>query len=184
SPSWLVPSETSAVAVIGTATQPTMFDFGPEAGDPDLPSIVNGMTAIGAVHGNPLASGLWAVAPSEVGPTPAGGGAAGSVSFDLVTLSKAFDPAVSSPATDLWQGSLATVGALSLVTVQPGQTATIPVTITPSGPKGTVVSGTLYVDQLVVGSTAIVNDINFSDPAPTEPNANELVGLPYQYTIG
>ncbi|HEX4701201.1 MAG TPA: S8 family serine peptidase, partial [Pseudonocardiaceae bacterium] len=106
SPSWLVPSETSAVAVIGTATQPTMFDFGPEAGDPDLPSIVNGTTAIGVAHGNPLASGLWAVAPSEVGPTPAGGGAAGSVSFDLVTLSKAFDPAVSSPATDLWQGSL------------------------------------------------------------------------------
>jgi hypothetical protein len=43
---------------------------GPEAGDPDLPSIVNGTTAIGAVHGNPLASGMWAAAPSELGPTP------------------------------------------------------------------------------------------------------------------
>jgi hypothetical protein len=184
SPAWLVPSETSAVALIATATQPMMFDYGPEAGDPDLPSIVNGTTAIGAVHGNPLASGLWATAPSELGPTPVGGGAPGTVTYDLVALSKGFDPAVSSPATDLWQGSVSPVGALTLVTVQPGQTATIPVTITPSGPKGSVVRGTLYVDQLVVGSTNVVNDINFNDPAPTEPNANELVGIPYQYKIG
>jgi len=184
SPSWLVPSETDAFALIGTATQPAMFDYGPEAGDPDLPSIVNGTTAIGAVHGNPLASGLWATAPSELGPTPAAGGAAGSITFDAVALTRAFDPAVSSPATDLWAGSVSAVGALTLVTVQPGQTATIPVTITPSGPAGTVVRGTLFVDQLVVGNAAVVNDINFADPAPTEPNANELVGIPYQYTIG
>ncbi|HEY3609066.1 MAG TPA: S8 family serine peptidase [Pseudonocardiaceae bacterium] len=184
SPAWLVPSETSAVALIATATQPMMFDYGPEAGDPDLPSIVNGTTAIGAVHGDPLASGLWATAPAELGPTPVGGGAPGTATFDLVVLAKGFDPAVSSPATDLWQGSVSALGAFTLVTVQPGQTATIPVTITPSGPKGSVVRGTLYVDQLVVGSTAVVNDINYNDPAPTEPNANELVGIPYQYTIG
>ena len=147
-------------------------------------SIVNGTTAIGAVHGTPLASGLWAAAPSELGPTPVGGGAPGTTTFDVVALTKGFDPAVSSPATDLWQGSVAAVGAFTLVTVQPGQTATIPVTITPSGRKGSVVSGTLYVDQLVVGSTNVVNDINFADPAPTEPNANELVGIPYEYKIG
>ena len=184
SPAWLVPSETDAMALIATASQPAMFDWGPEAGDPDLPSIVNGTTAIGAVHGNPLASGLWAAAPSEVGPTPAGGGAPGTVTFDAVALTRAFDPAVTSTATDLWTGSVSAVGALSLVTVQPGQTATIPVTITPSGAKGTVVRGTLFVDQLVVGATGVVNDINFADPDPTEPNANELVGIPYQYTIG
>jgi hypothetical protein len=184
SPAWLVPSETSAVAMIATATQPMMFDYGPEAGDPDLPSIVNGTTAIGAVHGNPLASGMWAAAPSELGPTPVGGGAPGTTTFDVVALTKGFDPAVSSPATDLWQGSVSAVGAFTLVTVQPGQTVTIPVTITPSGARGSVVRGTLYVDQLVVGSTNVVNDINFADPAPTEPNANELVGIPYEYKIG
>ncbi|HEX9334665.1 MAG TPA: hypothetical protein VF892_02220, partial [Pseudonocardiaceae bacterium] len=184
SPAWLVPSETNAVALIATATQPAMFDYGPEAGDPDLPSTVNGKTAIGAVHGNPLASGLWAAVPSELGPTPAGGGAPGSVSFDAVALSRGFDSSVTSQATDLWAGSVSPVGALTLVTVQPGQTATIPVTIKPTGPKGSVVTGTLFVDQLVVGSTLVVNDINFADPAPTEPNANELVGIPYQYTIG
>ncbi|HEY0807397.1 MAG TPA: hypothetical protein VGD84_20195, partial [Pseudonocardiaceae bacterium] len=183
-PAWLVPSETNGVALIASATQPAMFDYGPTAGDPDLPSIVNGTTAIGAVHGNPLASGLWAAAPSEVGPTPAAGGAPGSVTFDAIALTRAFDPAVSSPATDLWAGSVMPVGAFHLVTVQPGQTATIPVTITPSGPQGTVVRGTLFIDQLVVGNTGVVSDLNFSDPAPFEPNANELVGIPYQYTVG
>jgi Peptidase inhibitor I9 len=184
SPSWIVPSETTGVAVIGTATQPISFDYGPDAGDPDLPAIVTGRTAIGAVHANPLFPGLWSAVPSELGPTPVGGGPAGSVDFDMVASTKAFDPAVTSPATDLWQGSVATVGALKLITVAPGQTATIPVTITPNGKKGSVVRGTVYVDQLVVGDTAVVNDINFFDAAPTEPTGNELVGLPYQYTIG
>jgi hypothetical protein len=49
----------------------------------------------------------------------------------------------------------------------------VDVTITPSGAAGTKVSGTLYVDDLL------------SDIPPYEQIAtNELVGLPYAYTIG
>ena len=179
-----MPSETTGVAVVGQSTQPIMFDYGPNTGDPDLPSAVDGSTAIGTVQGSPLTPGIWSAVPSELGPTPAAGGPAGSVTFTATAQTKAFDAGVSTPATDLWQGSVAPVGALRLITVQPGQTATIPVTITPSGAKGTVVTGTVFVDQLVVGSTAALSDVDFADPAPTEPNADELVGIPYQYTIG
>jgi hypothetical protein len=173
SPTFFVPSETTGVAVIANATRPIMFDYGPFAGDPNLPSDVNGTTAVGSFHANPVTTGLWFTSPSELGPTPAGGGAPGSATFDFVGQTKAFDTAATSPATDLWLGAVTDVGELNLVTVQPGETVTIPVTITPSGAKGTVVRGTLYVDQLAIDNSDNSNEA-----------ANELAGIPYQYTIG
>jgi hypothetical protein len=173
SPTFFIPSETTGVAVIANATRPIMFDYGPFAGDPDLPSDVNGTTAVGTFHANPVTTGLWFASPSELGPTPAGGGVPGSATFDFVAQTKAFDTAATSPATDLWLGAVSNVGELNLVTVQPGETVTIPVTITPSGAKGTVVRGTLYVDQLAIDNSDVSNEA-----------ANELAGIPYQYTIG
>jgi hypothetical protein len=172
-PAWFVPSETTGVAIVANATQPMEFDYGPFAGDPDLASDVNGLTAIGTTHGNPLPQGLWFAAQSETGPTPANGGPEGTVAFDLVAQTKGFDTSVTSPATDLWLGAVSDIGELNLVTVQPGQTATIPVTITPSGAAGSTVTGTLYVDQLNVDTSDV-----------TQEAANELAGIPYQYKIG
>ena len=53
------------------------------------------------------------------------------------------------------------------ITLNPGQTGTITVTITPSGAPGTVVNGTLYID-----------DFDFFTV-----DGDELVALPYTYTI-
>jgi hypothetical protein len=53
------------------------------------------------------------------------------------------------------------------ITLNPGQTGTITVTITPSGDSGTVVRGTLYIDDFDF----------FTD------GGDELVALPYTYTI-
>jgi hypothetical protein len=172
-PVWFVPSETTGVAVLANGTQPMEFDYGPFAGDPDLPSDTSGLTAVGSIHGNPLPQGLWFALASETGPTPAAGGVQGSATFDLVAQTKGFDTTMTSKATDLWQGAVSDIGELNLVTVQPGQTVTIPVTITPSGAKGTTVTGTLYVDQLAIDNSDNPNE-----------SANELTGLPYQYKIG
>ena len=51
--------------------------------------------------------------------------------------------------------------------LEPGHTGTITVTITPSGTTGSVVQGTLYIDSFD----------NYTDAG------NELVALPYEYTI-
>jgi hypothetical protein len=53
------------------------------------------------------------------------------------------------------------------LTLNPGQTGTIIVTITPSGTSGSVVHGTLYIDDFDFLTTA----------------GDELVALPYSYTI-
>jgi hypothetical protein len=172
-PVWFVPSETTGVAILAQGTQPFEFDYGPFAGDPDLLSDTRGLNPVAAIHGNPLPQGLWFALASELGPTPVGGGVKGTATFDMVAQTKAFDPAITSPATDLWLGAVRNIGDLNLVTVQPGQTVTIPVTITPSGPVGSTVTGTLYVDQLAIDNSDVTNE-----------SANELTGLPYQYTIG
>ena len=49
------------------------------------------------------------------------------------------------------------------------------VTITPSGPAGTVVSGNLYVDDF---------DSNVPPPVTSQTSGDELAAIPYTYTIG
>jgi hypothetical protein len=51
--------------------------------------------------------------------------------------------------------------------------ATINVTITPSAATGTVVSGALYVDDLLAGI-----------PPYSQTAGDEVTALPYQYTVG
>jgi len=56
--------------------------------------------------------------------------------------------------------------------LNPGQSGVINVTITPAGPSGRQVTGTLYVDDLLTGV-----------PPYGQFSGDELAGLPYSYTI-
>jgi hypothetical protein len=63
---------------------------------------------------------------------------------------------------------------------EPGQTISIPVTITPHGREGSAVNGTIYVDDVTsikgkfteTGSPGLVNQ------------ASDVAALPYQYVVG
>jgi hypothetical protein len=87
----------------------------------------------------------------------------------MLAQTKPFDPNITSPTGDLWLEAINPAAALSPVTINPGQTVTIKVTITPSGASGTLIQGTLYVDSFV--------------NAPFQYTGNELAGIPYEYTI-
>jgi hypothetical protein len=179
-PLFIVPSETSAVAVAQTSSLPTMFDFSPVAGDPDLASSASGSAPLCSTSpsasyspaGGTVTSGVWGVAPDECGPFPAPA-PAGTVSVSMTAQTKAFDPAVTSAPGDFWQAAVNPSASFGLFVIQPGQTATINVTITPAGPAGTVVSGNLYAD---------VFDGNV--PPVGQEGGDELAALPYSYTIG
>ena len=86
-----------------------------------------------------------------------------------------FDSAVSSQTGDLWLASTdpSQLTGLSPVVVGPGQTGTIPVTITPSGSSGSRVTGTLYVDEY--------NEIAFQ--GVFQPDGNDVAAIPYGYTV-
>jgi hypothetical protein len=82
---------------------------------------------------------------------------------------------VSSSTGDLWQAvEGVSAAALAPVYIPAGGSATVTVTITPSGAKGSTDAGTLYVDDLTIaGFNGIFDD----------PNADEVVAIPYSYTI-
>jgi subtilisin family serine protease len=175
-PEYLIPTNTTAFTATASTTGPTPIEFDSEspAGDPDIGSTV-GSSVIGSFAANPIAQGLWDVAPDVVGAYAAAGAPTEPVTTTMTTTSQAFDPAVTSPTGDLWLGSIdpSALTSLSPRIVGPGQTATIPVRIKPTGPAGTTVSGTLYVDD--------TSNLLFQTYA--EPNGDEIAAFPYSYTV-
>ena len=97
---------------------------------------------------------------------------AGTVNVAMSAEAQAFDPAVTSSTGDLELFSVNPSTSFSPILIQPGQHATIQVTITPSDSNGSVVSGTLYVGAYLSGL-----------PISGQVGGNELTGLPYKYTI-
>ncbi|MGO8887760.1 MAG: hypothetical protein ACLPUO_04680 [Streptosporangiaceae bacterium] len=182
SPLWLVPTQTSGVSVSSTASLPIMFDYGPNAGDPDLVSAPAGGSSAAAVcadtesgsytpAGGTVTAGVWFASPSECGPYSAPA-PAGTVSSTMTATTRKFDPAVTSAAGDFWQSSVNPAAPFGLFIINPGQTRTIAVTVKPAGSSGTVVSGNLYVDTFT-------GDV----PPYGQLAGDELAAIPYAYTI-
>ena len=73
----------------------------------------------------------------------------------MTAQTKQFDTAVTSDTGDFWLASTNPAAPFAPVIIKPGHTATINVTITPTGPTGTKVSGTLYVDDYVQRSAPV-----------------------------
>ena len=183
-PAYWVPSHTTSVTVRQTSTVPAMTDLSPSAGDPDVssaalsasslcgPSVAAAYTAAAG----DVTSGLWQPGPTECGPYPTAARPARAT--DTVTAtSLAFDRAMSVQTGDLQQltngAGAYTKVSMDFVELKPGASVTVTVTITPSGPVGAVVSGTLYLD-----------DVATSLAPGADPTASEVSALPYSYTIG
>ena len=171
-----MPTETSGVQASAAATLPVEFDFSPEPGDPDLfGAPTSSTTAAGsyAPAGGVVEAGVWSASPDEIGPfsKPA---PAGFVNMTLVATTKAFDPAVTSSTGDLWLAAVdtAALGAFNPVALNPGESVVVNVTITPTGTPGSVVSGSLYIDD-ALGAV----------PPYSQTTGNEVVAIPYSYTI-
>jgi hypothetical protein len=179
-PEWFVPTEASSASTVSTATLPIMFDWGPFQGDPDIASHNPGAGPLCATTeiagynppGGTIGNGFWGAAPTECGPYSAPA-PTGSVSSAMFVVAKQFDTSVSSTTGDLELAAINPSASATPVLINPGASATIDVTITPSAAPGTVVSGTLYVDD-------VLTDI----PPYAQFAADELTGLPYSYTVG
>jgi Subtilase family len=175
-PEWIVPTMTHSVSATATAKGRVMFDFGPFSGDPDEESTSGTSATAGFPLGRattPVTQGLWFAVPSEVGPYGAGKAAGATASMTMRATTETFDPTATSPEGDFWKfgvASLARSASYNLFTVNPGQTRTLALTIKPSGKAGTVVRGTLYIDDFA-------DSLQFL-------SGSQLVAIPYAYTIG
>ena len=173
-PTFLVPTEIDTANASAQADVPVTFDFGPIVGDPDIAGTSKGTTAVGQFGAPEVTPGLWFVTPAEIGPFGAGGGSSGKGSVQLAAHGQSFDSALAASTGDIWLRSIDPHAKVAPASIPPGGTATITVTITPTGTKGQVVRGVLYIDNITELSAA----------GPGAPGGSELIGLPYSYTIG
>ena len=173
-PQWLVPTQTTALTASAVSTAPVMFDAAPYNGEPDLASTAVGNNAFVSYSAAEVTQGDWNLIPQPSGAFgPSAGTPASTVTLGLSVTTRAFDPNASSPSGDLWLTGVNPNAAFAPVVVQPGKSATLYLTITPSGPVGSTVTGTIYLDD----------DSALSENGPS-PTGDELVALPYHYTVG
>jgi hypothetical protein len=194
-PVWLVPSEVSQLDAMAVADQPVNMDFFFQSGNPDVYSAAVGNSASVRVTAPQVSPGIWESDIGQSGPFD-GPAPAGTVTASASAIGKLFDSALTSSTGDFWLAGVdpsaspaltaavrhaaraiqsangaspATTAAVQdgPLTLNPGQSGTISVTITPSGPVGSVVKGTLYIDSFD-------GNVDSSD---------ELIDLPYQYKI-
>ena len=178
-PAFLVPSHTTAIKATVSSPSPLYFDFSYPFGDPDLISS-SGKTATGSLSEPDVPAGNWTVTPFLVGPIGKNAAKKVTAHVSMTATTAGFDPTVSSPTGDFWLDSTNAASGFNPYVVNPGQSVTIPVTITPSGTSGTVVSGTIYVSDFSLNSGAVT----YNELPGSYPEGSDLAALPYTYTIG
>ena len=134
-PEYLVPSETTRLTAQVTAPTSQFFDLSYPFGDPDLISS-SGTTSNVAFDSPDVPAGSWYVTPFLAGPFEATAAKNVTANVSLNAITTAFDNTVSSPTGDMWLSSLNASAGFTPYVVNPGQSVTIPVTITPSGAAG------------------------------------------------
>jgi len=165
-PNWLVPTNTDALVVGAQGTVPITMDVSWAFGDPDVLGLSSGNNSVAALAAPEVAPGVFFGIPEATGPFTSGTN--GTVNLGAVADTNPFDSAVTSTSGDVWAQSVDPNATYSPVTLDPGQTGTITLTITPSAPKGTVVRGFIGVDTFNLGTLS----------------GDELVNIPYTYTVG
>jgi hypothetical protein len=165
-PHWVVPPDTSELIGVAQGTLPITFDMNSDDNDPEELGITIGNDSVATLITPEVAPGQEWAAPVPTCPcsTPA----SGSATLTGVAVTNPFASSISSNTGDIWAQTVNASAPYSPMTLAPGQTGTITVTITPSGSKGTVVRGFIAVDTY--------NSATFS--------GDELVNIPYTYTVG
>jgi hypothetical protein len=127
-----------------------------------------------------VVSGDWVITPFQQGPDGPHGVKPVTATTSITATTNEFDPAITSTTGDLWLTSTDLSSPLNAVVVGPGESATIPVTITPSAAAGSTVTGTLYVDDLSPINAALGTN---SSPA-IDPMGSDVAAFNYEYTVG
>jgi subtilisin family serine protease len=165
-PNWLVPPGTDSFTVAAQGTAPITLESEWAFGDPDVVGRSLGDFAVANVRAPEVAPGFFFGLPEATGPFTSPTGA--TVNLAAVANTNPFDSAVSSSTGDVWAQSVDPNAPYSPLTLAPGQSGTITLTLTPNGHKGQVVHGFVGVDTLNLATAS----------------GDELTKLPYTYRIG
>ena len=126
-----------------------------------------------------IAPGDWNITPLLPGPFGAKPARTRIATTSMTATAAAFDPAFSSPTGDLWLRSIHLASHFTPRVVQPGQTITIPVTLTPAGSPGSIVTGTIDIDDSSLIPAAATFDGLTGDVA----EGSDVASFSYAYRI-
>jgi hypothetical protein len=182
-PTYAVPSQTTQLQASITGSAPVTFDLQYFQGDPDIsPGVNDGLGTTGSILGDSasvtlneseVSSGTWLLNPDEIGPYPSAGAPTETASATVDVVTRAFDPWMTSSTGDMWSAVNGLSSGFSPTYLAPGASATITVSVTPTGAPGTRVAGTLFVDDYALGNE-FINGPVVSD---------ELAAIPYSYSV-
>ncbi len=181
-PLYWIPSHTTSITASASASAPIFFDYWWYFGDPDLSSTSPPLSGnpTGTFNSSSVATGLWAITPFQNGPDGPKPLQPVTAATSMTATSQTFDPTITSPTGDLWLNSINPANVINPVLVEPGQTASIPVTIVPTGTSGTTVRGTLFLDDASLAAGDVTWVVEALSPAP---EASDVASFPYAYTI-
>jgi hypothetical protein len=178
-PAFLVPPGTKSASLTATSTTPVQVEFQSPGAGIDLfgdlrqaqaGSLVS--TATDAVRSGSVTQGYWVTYVQQIGPFSNAGAPSGTSLLTATAVTQPFDSAVTSTVGDPYLPAVdATADGGAPVVIAPGATATIAVTITPTGAKGTVVSGILDLVTTPYGTRAF------------NTTGDVVASLPYTYTV-
>ena len=180
-PTFLVPPGTTQLTAAGTSSVPVLTELTNGAQGIDvvgnLTSGKSGSTVSVAKvtePGSTVSTGVWFTDLNEIGAVGPAGPVTAAARVDLTANTLGFDRAVTSSTGDFWAVVTdPTADTGTPVTIAPGATATITVTITPNAAVGAKVSGVLN----------IVTPPQFG--APTFNTTGDVIAqVPYAYTVG
>lgn len=165
-PHFLVPTDTTKLVVTASSTLPIDFDINSDNNDPEELGVSSGNNSVATATAHELAPGQEWVAPEPICPcaTPV----SGSTNLVAVATTSPFDGAITSSTGDAWALAVNAKAPYTPLTLAPGQSGMITLTITPNAAPGTVVSGFIAVDTFNQATTS----------------GDELINIPYTYTVG
>jgi hypothetical protein len=170
-PQFLVPPEARSLAIAAQSTVGITMDAPFAFGDPDLwaqPDPNAADTVVATLSEPELPYGIWRALPAEIGPYGASGAPTVPVTVTAQAVMQPFDPAVSADSGDPWEDAFQGTQTYHPLVLAPAQAGIITVTITPAaGQVGETITGYLYVDTL----------------NPATDNGDEVVRIPYRYTV-
>lgn len=165
-PHWLVPTDTNRLIGTSQATMPVFYDFNSDNNDPEALGVPFGNNSIATLADPEIAPGQFWAASEPTGPFS--GPVTGSATLTMVAITNPFDSAISASTGDIWAQAVNAAAPYTPMILNPGQSGTITLTITPNAPKGTVVRGFIGVDTYNQATSS----------------GDELVNIPYSYTVG
>jgi hypothetical protein len=179
-PAFFVPTLTRSVTATVSASKPLFFDLGYGFGDPDVMSSA-GRTATARLSAVQIPTGMWCVTPYLIGPTGRAPANLVNAHIMMTAVTAPFDPAMSAASGDLWTESFDPVIGFSPYVVDPGHSLTIPVTIRPKAAPGSVVTGTVYLDD---SSGVAEQPGRFYGVFTNVPVGSPVAAFSYRYRVG